>query len=285
MRLETPVLFLIFNRPEVTKISFDRISKVRPSKLFIAADGPRKDVKNDFEKCVATRELVINSINWDCEVKTLLRDTNLGCGKAVSEGITWFFENVDEGIIIEDDVLPDESFFYYCAALLRHYEEDERIMHISGLNVAGTWKYDDFSYLFSKLGTIWGWASWRRAWKQYDLRISSWKDPNTQNKILEIFPAEVRDSRRKLYDDLYNKKIDTWDFQWTYARILNSGLSIIPSSNLVKNIDFGEGGTHISLNNHPWANLNVIPLEIPLKHPVTIVVDENYDLFHLGVKK
>jgi hypothetical protein len=283
-QLNTPILFLIFNRPDTTKIVFDRIREIKPKYLYIAADGPRENRQGEELVCKATREYVLDSIDWDCEFKTLFRDKNLGCGSAVSSAITWFFENVEMGIILEDDILADLSFFHYCDVLLNKYRDDTRIMHISGLNIKTKWNIADGSYFFSKLGTIWGWATWRRAWVHYDFNISIWQYPEMQAKILSLFPEKVRKDRKKLYDDLFSNKIDTWDYQWTFSRIIQSGLSIIPKTNLIKNIGCGYTGTHTQ-KKHPWSDLEVIPLPLILKHTQFIIHDVDYDLYHLGIKR
>ena len=172
MRFDVPILFLVYNRPDTTATVFEEIRKQKPKQLFVAADGPRTDMPGDAEKCKNTRELVMNGIDWECETKTLFRDNNLGCGLAVSNAITWFFKNVEEGIILEDGTLPDQSFFTYCKVLLEKYRYDDKLKMISGNNFQqGKWRGDG-SYYFSAYSHIWGWASWRRTWKEYDLKTN-----------------------------------------------------------------------------------------------------------------
>ena len=173
-KLKTPILFLIFNRLDTTEKVFEKIREQQPKYLYIAADGPRSDVPEDQEKCRKTRA-IIDRIDWDCELKTLFREENLGCRNNAVQAITWFFDNVEEGIILEDDCLPDPTFFRYCEDLLSYYRYDMRVMHIAGSNLQQGFKSDNASYYFSHIPWVWGWASWKRAWKYYDVNISSYK--------------------------------------------------------------------------------------------------------------
>ncbi|WP_162426440.1 hypothetical protein [Pontibacter pudoricolor] len=278
--LNTPVLFLIFNRPQQTQIVFEKIREVRPKLLFVAADGPREGRDDDIENCKLTRDIA-TSVDWDCKVVTLFRESNLGCKYAVSSAITWFFEQIEEGIILEDDILPDISFFNYCEELLEKYRFDNRVMHVAGFNIYETWKANNQSFHFSHFGSVWGWASWRRAWKCYDVEVKFWKDNNIQNFILEsFFSSKFRTERKQLYDNLYDGRINTWDYQWTLCKLLNNGLSIIPSKNLIENIGFNATATHTTLA-PKWAVKKVFSLSFPLKENGKIEVDKVYDRGHL----
>src|SRR5690606_4355769 len=149
---------------------FEQIAQYRPAKLYLASDGPRANVSGEQEKVDGIRQFLTTNINWKCDVKTLFRPTNLGCKIAVSEAISWFFDQEEYGIILEDDCLPERSFFPFCAAMLTTYRDDTRVMQISGTNFIGRYTPDpQYSYFFSKYGGIWGWASWRRAWKHFEL--------------------------------------------------------------------------------------------------------------------
>src|SRR6187402_3370357 len=156
MSFDVPILFLVFNRPETTVRVFEKIREIKPQRLFVAADGPREGKEGEKEKCQAVRDLILKNIDWPCEVKTLLRDQNLGCGKAVSSGITWFFEQVDEGIILEDDTLPAISFYNFCKLLLNKYRNEQKIKMISGINFQDGIRRGDASYYFTRLCHIWG---------------------------------------------------------------------------------------------------------------------------------
>ena len=266
-----PILFLIFNRPNLTEKVFEKISQVKPTKLFIAADGARNE--EEYELCKKTRQIVLDGINWDCEVKTLFREKNLGCKVAVSSAIDWFFENEEQGIILEDDCLPHQSFFAYCEELLEYYKNDTRIMHISGNNPLI--EYGDNSYFFSKLAHIWGWATWRRAWKYYDVNMNNYGDFLKDHIIKDIWTDENRQTQwLNILQDIYNGKIDTWDYQWMYVVFCQNGLCINPQKNLISNIGFGENATHTLEKNSPRANRPTFNTE-KIIHPVFIYGDKS----------
>jgi hypothetical protein len=183
--LQTPVLFVIFNRLDTTNIVFKAIRKAQPKKLYIAADGPRPGNVSDEEKCTSIRKLVIN-VDWDCELKTLFREENLGCGLGPASAYDWFFEHEEEGIILEDDCLPDPSFFIYCQELLEKYRHDTKIMHITGSNFQKGWQNDeDYSYYFSSYPHEWGWATWRRAWKLYDFKVQKYPELDKKDYLMD----------------------------------------------------------------------------------------------------
>ena len=168
-KLNTPVLFIIFNRPEETKLAFKQIRQVKPQKLYISGDGPRSNNPNDQTKITATRDYVLNNINWECEVKTLIRDTNLGCREGVASALDWFFENEEAGIVIEDDIIVSNDFFIYAQELLERYKNNPQIMCITADNFQNGKTYNNDSYYYSQIPHYWGWASWKRAWEKYRL--------------------------------------------------------------------------------------------------------------------
>ena len=182
--LKTPILFLIFNRLDTTRRVFEEIRKQKPRQLFVASDGPRVNKDGEREIVEKTRKLVLDNIDWECEVKTLFRGENLGCKIAVSSAIDWFFENIEEGIILEDDCLPAQSFFGYCEELLEKFREDGRISVISGDNFQFGWRNTSDSYYFSKNCHIWGWATWRRAWERYDVEMKTYPNFKKKEKII-----------------------------------------------------------------------------------------------------
>ena len=273
----TPILFLVFNRPENTRIVFNEIKKIKPSKLYIAADGPRQDNENDKINCQEVRRIIDASIDWDCEVKKLYRDENLGCKKAVSSAITWFFENEEKGIILEDDCLPDESFFWFCSKLLEKYKYNEQIMMISGMNYLIDEKINiKESYFFSKYFPIWGWATWKRAWSLYDINMKDWDEL----KYYKYFKNIYRNERMAIYlktmfQETYDNKIDTWDVQWVFTCLKNDGLSIIPKYNLISNI--GITGTHFNTETNV-QNLLVKSLDVNnIIDPNSIIINNKYN--------
>ena len=275
---KTPILFLIFNRPEITQRVFEEIKKQKPKYLFIAADGGRSQNTDDLEKCKATRDLVLNGIDWDCEVKTLFRDENLGCGIAVSQAITWFFENVEEGIILEDDCLPHSSFFGYCETLLEKYKENENVYAISGDNFQNGIQRGEASYFFSNYCHIWGWASWRRAWNSYDFSLKQLEVFKEKKLIKTIDNRTVfKNYWFTILEKVANKLIDTWDYQLLFTIWNNGGVTVVPNVNLISNIGFGKDATH-TIGESSFANMETQDIG-NITHPKSIKVDKEADRF------
>jgi hypothetical protein len=269
--MKTPVAFIIFNRPDTTAKVFEAIRQAKPPKLFVIADGPRSDRPDEAAKCSAARA-IIDGVDWECEVLTNYSDVNLGCKLRVSIGLDWVFKNVEEAIVLEDDCLPHPSFFTFCEELLGKYRDDSRVMQICGSNLFNNKLNIDDSYYFSKYGPIWGWASWRRAWKYYDVNMKLWTEVRDKKLYLDFCLTKEESSQRlDLYDRLSQNKIDTWDYQWSFARMINSGLSITPHVNLISNIGFRKDATHVTDKNSPLANLPVYAIAPPLNHPSFIV--------------
>ncbi len=269
---DTPVLFLIFNRLETTKQVFEIIRNASPRKLYLASDGPRDNRIGEKEKVEEVRKYVLESIDWDCELKTLFRDKNLGCGKAIGEAIAWFFENEERGIILEDDCLPSQSFFSYCQELLEKYKDDTRIYHIAGYNPLIYTKIP-YSYYFARIQHCWGWATWKRAWKHYNFDIANLKDFIQTKKINTIFNRSVD---RHYWLDIFNRmerhEIDTWDYQWTYTIFNNNGICINPATSLISNIGFGPDATH-TITNTPVSNNQQRFEIVKIIHPDKIILD------------
>jgi len=275
--LHTPILFLIFNRPDTTKKVFNAIRQAKPKQLFVAADGPRENKEGEKEKCEQVRK-ILEQVDWDCEVKTLFRDKNLGCKIAVSSAIDWFFKNVEEGIILEDDCLPSQSFFWFCQELLEYYRNDTRIMHISGDNFQFGRKRGEGSYYFSKYSHVWGWATWRRAWKCFDVNMKSFEEFKTENQINNVF--QIKQQQKywiKNFELTYNGKINTWDYIWLYACFINNGLCIMPNKNLVSNLGFSKEGLHTKDENSIFSKMEIKEIE-EIKHANFILADQEADL-------
>ncbi len=244
---------MIFNRPETSDVAFELIRKMRPEKLFICADGPRKDRPADLERCKKAREIV-NKVDWPCELKTLFQENNLGCGIGSVTGINWMFTHVEDGIIMDDDCLPDPTFFYYVQELLEYYRNNPKIMHISGNNFQDGKKRGGASYYFSEYTHNWGWATWARAWKYNDITV---------------IPPELQ------------KHI--WDKQWMMAVKKQGGLAVLPNVNLVSNIGFGGEATHTQ-GESEFSNMPAEKMIFPLVHPKEIkrnVAADFYTYTHL----
>lgn len=242
--LKTPVAFLVFNRPDTTRRVFDAIAAARPQTLLVVADGPRAHRAGEAERCREVRAIV-DRVDWPCEVVKHYADANLGCRHRVSSGIDWVFSQVEEAIILEDDCLPCADFFPYCVEMLTRYRNDQRVMHISGTNLTANRFSTDDSYFLSRYPLIWGWATWRRAWRHYDVKMRNWPAVKVSPTFSGMFTNEVE---RRFYfehfDRFYSDTPDTWDWQWTYTCWCHGGLSITPSINLISNIGFGVEATH-----------------------------------------
>jgi hypothetical protein len=267
MALTTPVVFLIFNRPETTERVFARIAAARPRKLFVVADGPRH--AEEAANCEKAR-LVTEKVDWDCEVQTRFSETNLGCRKNVGEGLNWVFSQVEEAIILEDDCLPDASFFPFCETLLARYRDDERVMLITGTNPFPEVSRNGASYHFSKYGSIWGWASWRRAWRHFDDQMTTWPEFRDRELMRGVFEdPEERAFWVAAFEKMYHRPLPSWAFQWFFARLSQSGLSVVPNTNLVSNIGFGEQATNTKSKNE-LSELGVGSIS-EITHPPVVV--------------
>jgi hypothetical protein len=274
VRFSTPILLLVFNRPDYFVRMISVLRKLKPTQLYISGDGARKGNSED-EICCHQIQEAVKLIDWPCQVQTFFRTKNLGCKKAVHSGISWFFTLVEEGIILEDDCLPDPTFFPFCAQLLKKYRNTSQVWHISGSNFISLHDVQA-SYSFSMHPLSWGWATWRRAWKKYDVAIKDW--PTQQEQILRQFISRrSRNYWKTILDLMYKQKIDTWDYQWIYLIWKHKGLSIIPSRNLVTNIGFDHRATHTKLFFSPLANYKVKSMEFPLKHPIHMYPNTELD--------
>lgn len=268
-----PLLLLAWRRPHTLRLVIDAIRLVAPTRLYVACDGPNADRPGEAEKVAATRAVIEHEIDWPCQIERLYSDVNQGCRLGVSRAITWFFEQVEEGIILEDDCVPHPDFFPYCATLLERYRHDTRVWCISGNNFQnGPWRGDG-SYYFSRIPLIWGWATWRRCWQHYDATLSQWPALRGSGHLAMIFEDPVeRDYWSAIWQRLYDEEQpDTWDYQWGFACIANGGLSAEPNRNLVSNVGFGEDATHTT----GVADPTLVEQGIrELHHPLFVLRDE-----------
>lgn len=267
-KLATPIAFIIFNRPDTTERVFAEIAKARPTKLLVIGDGPRLTKEGEAEKVSAARA-IIKRVDWDCEVLTNFSDVNLGCKKRVSSGIDWVFEQVDEAIILEDDCLPDPTFFRFCQEMLERYRHDQRIGMISGDNFQFGRRHGNDSYYFSKYVHIWGWATWRDRWTgSYDVSLKKWLRVRDEGRLADMVgDAHEAAYWGKIFERVYLGEIDTWDYQWVFSNWIEGRLNILPAMNLVSNIGFGENATHTT-GASKLANLPTTPMDSVLMHPI-----------------
>ncbi len=270
---ETPILFIIFNRLDTVKIVFEKIRLCKPAQLFIASDGPRGNRFGEKETVESIRDYVLNNVDWECEVKTLFSEKNMGCDPAISMAISWFFSYIKQGIILEDDCLPDLSFFSFCEQMLNYYSDNEKVFEITGCNLQGGIIRGNGSYYFSNYGGTWGWATWRRAWEKFNYQVTGFNKLKEEKDIQSVFEDRVQ---QRYWINFLKKEgnTDTWDYQWLYTIWYNKGICIVPNSNLITNIGFNLSGTH-TLKKPDWydkATSNNKGLFDTVKHPAEIKI-------------
>jgi hypothetical protein len=238
-KIQTPVAFIIFKRPDTTARVFEAIRQAKPPKLLVIADGPRPDRLGEDQECAATRA-IIDQVDWDCEVLKNYADVNLGCLHRVSSGLNWVFDMVEEAIILEDDCLPHPTFFRFAEELLDRYRDDQRMLSISGQNVQFGRKRTDYSYYFSVYNHCWSWASWRRAWQHYDLDMKLWPEVRDGNFLVDVLgDSHAAKVWTNTFQLCYERKIDSWAYRWTLASFIQNGMNILANVNLVSNIGHG----------------------------------------------
>jgi hypothetical protein len=277
-----PILFLIFNRPDTTARVFEAIRAARPSRLYVAADGPRAGRDGEAERCIEARR-VATAVDWPCEVKTLFRDRNLGCGRAVFEAISWFFEREPEGIILEDDILPNATFFDYCAELLERYRDDARVMAVCGGGYGDARCFGRSSYTFARVFDPWGWASWRRAWEKHD--AGALGSLGTSKRLLSRTGPTGFDCRAYWlgqFELVTNGAIDTWDYPWMFSIFKARGLVAFPAANQISNLGFRADATHTlppaSGERSHNAERPTFTLSFPLSHPPHVRNNSLYEV-------
>jgi hypothetical protein len=276
-----PIILIIFNRPETTRIVFERIRAIKPRTLIVIADGPRHERPGETEICKMVRSIV-EKIDWSCELLKNYSATNIGCGIRVAGGIDWAFQMVDQAIILEDDCLPDLSFFRFCSELLERYRDDDRVTQISGSNFLFGRRLISDSYYFSRYPIpCWGWATWRRAWGHFDMKMKNWTED--REECLKRF----KDDREKAFwskswDEVCSGKVDNWDPQWAFNCLQNNALSIVPAVNLVQNVGFGRAATH-TRSRSAALRPAVQQIGYPLRHPLRVGQHSRADQYTAGI--
>ncbi|MFT3782543.1 MAG: glycosyltransferase family A protein [Nibricoccus sp.] len=274
--MQSPVVMIVFNRPDLARRVFERVRAARPPKLIVVCDGPRASKPTDAERVAAVRD-IFERIDWPCDVIREYADSNLGCMDRVHTGINRAFAEVEEAVILEDDCLPDPSFFRFCDEMLQRFRDDPRVMNVGGTNFLAPYVDTSDSYWFSRHPWTWGWATWRRAWDLYDFHYNDW----------ETGQSALRASYASAWERQYwistldaarrnPRAANTWDFQWNFTCRINGGLSIVPRNNLVSNLGFGSDPTHTAGDMSRLA-VETQPLEFPLQHPEGIEVDRYRD--------
>ena len=272
--MRSPVLLIAFNRPRTTAQVFEAIRNARPTRLYVAVDGPRPDRPHEAEICQQVQQIT-SQVDWPCTLTTLFRTTNLGCRTGVSSAIDWFFEHEPEGIILEDDCLPHPDFFRYCDDLLERYRNDTRIMTIGGSNFLPESRLPSSSYYYAPYFQVWGWASWRRAWSLYDVTMQRYRNSDKNQLLKKIFGRniEARTYWRRIFDSVAVGKVDTWDYQWFLDCLINEGLTCLPCKNLISNIGFNEDATHTNDVTSVFSELRTESISFPLVAPPRVACD------------
>lgn len=276
--MNTPVAFLVFNRPDLARRVFERIRQARPPELFLVCDGPRAHVPADAEAVAQVRAFLETAVDWPCTVHRDFAESNLGCRRRVASGLDWVFSQVEQAIILEDDCLPDPSFFTFCDAMLERYRDDPRILHINGTSFLPPGDRVRDSYFFSKHVWVWGWATWRRAWQQYDPLMATWDErlprleASFDTRYERAFWLATFDEARADWE-----KTNTWDFQWFYTCWTLGGMSVVPGVNLVENLGFGGAATH-TVHDQPHHRLRASSLAVE-RHPARVVRSPLRDSF------
>jgi hypothetical protein len=277
-RFSTPIVIMIYNRPDLTRRVFEEIARVKPKKLLVIADGPRSGKNGDMAKCEQARYF-LKLIDWECEVKTNISEINLGLKRRVSSGLNWVFDQVEDAIVLEDDCLPQPGFFQFCEEMLGKYRDDERVVHVGGVNLQFGKNVTASSYYFSIYPHVWGWATWRRAWKNYDVNMSEWPVFRDRRGLQEFLGSKRSiNFWRDGFEKTYSGQVDTWAVQWVFACWKKGGLSIIPAKNLISNIGYGFEATHTRKESR-YARMKTQEMEFPLIHPPNVVRERIADRY------
>lgn len=262
------MLFLVFNRPQHTRATLARLREMAPKKLYIHADGARADRTGEAEKVAAVRA-ELAKIDWPCKVQTLLRDRNMGLREGVFDALNWFFAQEERGIVVEDDCLPDASFFCLCETLLEKHADNEQVMHIGGSNLAeSATRGLPTSYIFSRFALVWGWATWRRAWAKMSLDLDG-LDDFLRAGGLQNFLADAG-ARAYMADKFWTTKRrenHSWAYAWQYSVLKNKGLCVVPTVNLVENVGIGDADATNTRRQNSAARARAGRLEMPFQHP------------------
>ena len=270
----TPILFVFFNRPDVVQTSFKILQELKPSKLYLSCDGPRKNVRDDITNIEKCKNIINSMITWDCDIKKRFLTQNIGCSKGVSTAIDWFFNNEESGIILEDDCIPDLNFFFFCDELLEKYKNDYRVGMIAGYNQLG--EIDTpYSYVFSKYKACWGWATWKRAWSNFDINMK-WRETLYNNDIIQNMGFKGKDYRYWKYrlKMIDKNEVSAWDWQWYFSLASENQLCIFPKVNLISNIGFGNNATHTSFEKKAIKSREI---SLPLVHPKYFVMNNTFE--------
>jgi len=261
-----PVLFLTFNKIDPTEKVFEAIARYQPEVLYVAQDGPREGKEGDGKKVEKVRQLT-QIITWPCKVVERRQEKNLGLKAHVEGAISWFFNEVEAGIILEDDTLPNADFFTFCEDLIERYRDDKRVFMVGGTNLNMPTP-TPYSYFFCSEPLIWGWASWADRWKHYETDLQSTQETirDFSNKSIFADPYRREVEEQKI-GALLDNKVQSWASRWGYAIQVQHGLCAVPKVNTVTNIGFGGEASNTLDAAHPHAQLKLETFSWPMYHP------------------
>ena len=275
--MNTALLLLLFNRPETTHKLFQKLKIFKPKKIYINIDGPREKNLNDKKLCTEV-EKITNDISWDCKVFKKINEKNKGCRSSVSEAINWFFQYENSGIILEDDCIPSSKFFEFCERMLKKFENNNQIKVVSGSNFHDNKKFGEGDYYFSKYAHCWGWATWKRAWLEYDDKMENWKEFKKSKNWEELhINFYERKYWTKIFDKVIKRKIDSWAYVWLYSVWYKNGITITPNFNMINNIGFGPDATHTFKSKNISIRQEILENSDIIKDPREIYVNRNAD--------
>ena len=275
---KVPIVYICFNRPELTKRTFEYIKKIKPSKLFLIVDGPRKNNKQDTINCPRVKKIIQN-INWKCKLYKNFSKDNLGLKNRVFSGLDWVFNNTNEAIILEDDCLPHKDFFFFCEAMLKKYKNSNKVKFITGNNFQIPKKTEICEdYYFSKYSHIWGWATWKKTWFEVNRDDTFWKKKIFNSKF-EMMKSSTKEKKywKKMYNEVLDNKLNSWAIYLLFSIWKNKGLTVTPKINLIKNLGLSSGTNTKKL--HIKLDISNKSLNKPLKHPKIIKVNFKKDLY------
>ena len=281
-RVRAPVAMAIFRRPDTTAQVLAEVRRARPRELLVFADGPRSGAADDERLCAEARAVITEGVDWDCRLRTSFSDVNLGVKGGMERGLDWVFAEVEEAIVLEDDCIPDPSFFAYCDELLERYRDDERVFAVSGNDFRFREVPARDDYTFSRYPLIWGWATWRRAWRHYDGSLAAWPELRRGGWLEELLGDPYAAKYWAHQFDRVDEGFATWDYPWVLACWVHGGLTAVPTTNLVSNVGFRPDATHTRATaegRHPFAAMATAPIPFPLAHPPAVARDEETDAF------
>lgn len=277
--LKTPIAFIIFNRPQCTRKVFERIREMQPEKLYLIADGPRANKPGEDERCQETRDTVEQMIDWPCELHKIYAEKNMGCGRRLPSGLTQMFSEVDRAIILEDDIIPDPSFFPFCETMLERYADTAEIMQIGAYNRFQYAPEKNSDYFYSRFSDIWGWATWKRAWDKFnDFDPAAWEAIRGNDSFRkQCFSSREEEMRSFCLDQIFSGELSAWGMRWDTTKMLHHGLGIVPSKNLALNIGFGSEASHTINPLNPHRFIKVHSITPPYTSPDKLRSDPGYD--------